>query len=262
MDEKVKNYSWTYDLEEYTMTKDVLEDYTAKVQGRPTLTLRDIARLVADERTEYRVDTLVNTHTLMEEKIAQMICLGYPVQTTTAFYSPSILGVLMGTSGLFDPATNSCVVNISPTQELRREVAKVKPTFSGNVRSMGGARIALVRDVTTGKTDGTITPGGMLDVKGTKIRCVNADGTGIGSLTLVNAETQAVAATIPLIGINDPSRLVFNLPADLAEGSYRMRVETYFSTAKTYLKSARLIEYPITLRVGEGGGDSESPDEV
>ncbi len=105
MDEKVKNYSWTYDLEEYTMTKDVLEDYTAKVQ----------ARLVAEGRTEYRPDTLVNTHTLMEEKMAQMICQSYSVQTNTAFYSPSITGVLMGTGGLFDPEKNSCVVNISPT---------------------------------------------------------------------------------------------------------------------------------------------------
>lgn len=262
MEEKVKNYSWTYDLEEYTMTKDVQEDYTAKVQGRPTLTLSDIARLVAEERTEYRPNTLVNTQTLMEEKIVQMICQGYSVQTNTAYYAPSITGLMMGTKGLFDPARNACVVNISPTQELRKEVAKVKPSFSGNVRSMGGARIALVKDVTTGKTDGTITPGGMLDVTGTKIRCVNSDATGLGSLTLVNAETQAVAATITVLGINDPSRLMFTLPVDLADGSYLLRLETYFSTAKTCLKSARLIEYPITLRVGEGGGDSESPDEV
>ncbi len=83
----------------------------------------------------------------------------------------------------------------------------MKPAFSGNVRNMGGARIFLVRDVMTGKTDGTLTPGGMVDVTGTKIRCLNADGTGIGSLTLVNAETQVVAATIALIGINDPSEI-------------------------------------------------------
>ncbi|WP_455635492.1 DNA-binding domain-containing protein [Parabacteroides sp.] len=203
MEEKVKNYSWTYDLEEYTMTKDVAEDYTAKVQSRPTLDLKDISRLVAEERTEYRADTLENTHTLVEKKIIQMICQGYSVQTGTALYTPGITGLLMGSKGL--------------------------ATFSGNVRSMGGARIALVKDVMTGKTDGTITPGGMLDVTGTKIRCLNADGTGVGSLTLVNASTQAVAATITVLGINDPSRL---------------------------------IEYPIALKVGGGGGDSESPDEI
>ncbi|WP_455635842.1 DNA-binding domain-containing protein [Parabacteroides sp.] len=262
MEEKVKNYSWTYDLEEYTMTKDVAEDYTAKVQSRPTLDLKDISRLVAEERTEYRADTLENTHTLVEKKIIQMICQGYSVQTGTALYTPGITGLLMGSKGLFDPAANACVVNISPTQTLRKEVAKVTPTFSGNVRSMGGARIALVKDVMTGKTDGTITPDGMLDVTGTKIRCLNADGTGVGSLTLVNASTQAVAATITVLGINDPSRLMFTLPADLANGSYLLRVETYFTTGTSLLKSARLIEYPIALKVGGGGGDSESPDEI
>lgn len=261
MEEKAKNYSWTYDLEEYTMTKDVTEDYTAKVQSRPTLSLSDIARLVSEERTEYRVDTLVNTAGLMEEKIQQMICQGYSVQTNTAMYTPGITGVMMGTRGVFDPQRNACVVNISPTQELRREVARVKPVFSGNVRSMGGARIALVRDVTTGKTDGTITPGGLLDVTGSKIRCLNADGTGLGSLTLVNADTQSVAATITTLGINDPSRLMFNLPVDLAEGSYRLRVETYFTAGGSLLKSARQIEYPFPLKVGTGS-DTDSPDEI
>ncbi|MDD2953393.1 MAG: DNA-binding domain-containing protein [Parabacteroides sp.] len=260
MDEKVKNYSWTYDLEEYTMTKDVAEDYTAKVQARPTLSLADIARLVAEERTEYRPDTLVNTADIMEEMIRRMICQGYAVQTNTALYTPCITGVLMGTKGLFDPAKNACVVNLSPTQALRQEVTKkVTPVFSGHVRSMGGARIALVKDVTTGKTDGTITPGGLLDVTGSKIRCLAADGVSVGSLTLVNTSTQAVAATITTLGLNDPSRLMFNIPANLADGSYLLRIETYFTSGVSLLKSVRTIEYPRPLVVG---GGSESPDEI
>ena len=83
-----------------------------------------------------------------------------------------------------------------------------------------------MKDVTTGKTDGTVTPGGILDVTGSKIRSVNADGTGLGLLTLVNTTDQSVAATITVLAINDPKRLMFNIPADLAKGSYQLTLET------------------------------------
>ena len=86
---------------------------------------------------------------------------------------------------------------------MRNELDKVTMEFSGTVKKSGGARIGLVKDVTTGKTDGTITPGGMIDVTGSKIRCINADGTGIGSLTLLKSTDRSVATSITLFGIND-----------------------------------------------------------
>lgn len=140
---------------------------------------------------------------------------------------------------------------------MRTEVAKVEPKFSGTVRRMGGARISLVKDVATGKTDGTITAGGMLDVKGTKIRCVGADGTGLGAVKLLNLADQTEAASFTQLGINDPSRLMFTLPADLADGEYQLVVETWFSSASTLLKEMRTLVYPITLVAGKKDDDDD-----
>ena len=256
------NYVWLYDLIENTMTKDVKEDFVASVRTQKSMTIDDIANQIAAERTEYRIDTIKNISTLVDEKIRQLVSSGYTVVTGTAQYAPSIGGVFTGDTGLFDPKVNKCAVNITPAQLMRAEVAKVEPKFSGTVRRMGGARISLVLDVATGKTDGTITAGGMLDVTGTKIRCTGANGTGLGAVKLLKLSDQSVAATITQLGINDPSRLMFTLPADLADGEYQLVIETWFSTTSTLLKEMRMLTYPLTLVVGNtggGGGEDDRP---
>ena len=47
--------------------------------------------------------------------------------------------------------------NMIGTAAMRAEADLVALEFSGNVRDMGGAGFGLVKDVTTGKTDGTVT---------------------------------------------------------------------------------------------------------
>ncbi len=256
------NYVWSFDLIENTMTKDVKEDFVASVRTQKSMTIDDIASQIALERTEYRIDTIKNIHTLIDEKIRQLVCSGYTVVTNSAQYAPSLPGVFTGDKGVIDPNVNKCAVNLTPSQALRAEVAKVEPKFSGTVRRMGGARISLVLDVATGKTDGTITPGGMLDVTGTKIRSINADGTGLGTVKLLKASGQSVAASFTQLGINDPSRLMFTLPADLANGEYQLVIETWFSTTSTLLKEMRTLVYPLPLVVGSGGSGGDDRPEI
>lgn len=257
-----KKYLWKFDLEEYLMTRDVKEDFAAKVKPIQTFYMPDVARFISEERTEYRVDTIVNIVKLVEEKIRQLACGNNIVITDNVQYMPAITGLFLGKTGLVDPAKHKPVINMIATGALRAEVDRVALEFSGVVRDMGGANISLVKDVTTGKTDGSVTPGGILDVSGSKIRSVNADGTGLGTLTLVNLADQTVAATITLLAINDPKRLMFNIPADLADGSYQLTLETWFSTNSTQLKQSRTLVYAIPLVVGNtgGGGGGDRPE--
>ena len=256
-----KKYVWKFDLEEYLMTKDVKEDFAAKVKPIQTFYMPDVARLIAEERTEYRIDTIVNITKLVEAKIRQLACGNNIVITDNVQYGPAITGLFLGKTGLVDPAKNKAVINMNPTAAMRAETDLVALEFSGTVRDMGGAKFGLVKDVTTGKTDGTITPGGMLDVTGSKIRCVGADGLSLGSLTLVNMADKSVAATITVFGINDPSRLMFNIPANLADGEYELTLETWFSTNNTQLKQSRTLTYTLPLVVGDtgGGGEDDRP---
>lgn len=185
-----KKYVWKFDLEEYLMTKDVKEDFAAKVKPIQTFYMADVARLIVEERTEYRVDTIVNITKLVEAKIRQLVCGNNNVVTDNVQYLP-----------------------------------------------------------------------GILDVTGSKIRSVNANGTGLGSLTLVNTTDQSVAATITLLAINDPKQLMFSVSADLADGEYELTFETWFSTNSTQLKQSRTLTYAIPLVVGAmgGGGEDDRP---
>lgn len=262
-----KHYEWEFDLEEYTMTTDVSEDYLARVKTGKTYTEEDLIKDIVLARTDIRAETLRMCNQLMADQISERLGEGHIVVTQTAVYAPSLPGVFMGTSGKVDPKKNVCTIKITVSDALRKMLKNVTPKFSGMVRSMGGARIGLIRDVTTEKTDGTITPGGMLDVTGNKIRCINADGTGIGVVRFLKADTREEVATVPMIGVNEPKRLVFNAPATLTDGSYILQVETCFSTPSTRLKQPRQLEYPFPLYVGDrpdtgDGGDEEHPGEL
>lgn len=153
-----KKYVWKFDLEEYLMTKDVKEDFAGKVKPIQTFYMADVARLIAEERTEYRIDTIVNITKLVEAKIRQLACGNNIVVTDNVQYSPGILGLFLGKTGVVDPAKNKAVINMIAAAALRAETDLVALEFSGVVRDMGGANISLVKDVTTGKTDGTVTP--------------------------------------------------------------------------------------------------------
>lgn len=268
---ETKEYVWMFDLQDNPITKDVKEDRVAKVRTLRSVTIEDIARDIVRERTEYRLDTIVGIANLIDEKIRQLVCQGNTVVTGSAQYSPSITGVFTGETGVFDPAVNALGVNIVPSKALRDEVQKVRPEFTGRVKDLGGARIGLVKDTVTGRTDGALSPGGIVEVTGNKIRSINADGTAMGKVVLVNTETQA-ETDITSLAINDPSRLMFAIPASLPQGTYRLRVETYFSASNKLLKASRAIDYEQDLYVGitppttsgggnEGGGDDNDSGE-
>lgn len=261
-----KSYKWFFDLAENLLTKDVANDYTATVKTLLPKTIDNLADDIVKE-TAYNRETVIGIITLYEKKIIEMVCSGSTVNTGSALYAPSLPGSFIGTEGVVDPAKQKPYVSINPSAAFRKELEKVVPVFSGSVLDSGGARIGLVTDSATGRTDGFMTPGNTIDITGKKIRSLNADGSGIGSIKLVNVETDEVAATITSTSINEPKRVILVVPANLPEGTYRLEMETYYSNSNTLLKAPRTLAY-APLYIGEvpssggGGGEEERPGEL
>lgn len=260
---------WLFDLRENTMTKDVTNDYTANVRKLKSKTVSDIAAEIVSERTEYRPETIENIVRLYQDKVMDNLCEGNIVTDSLGTYTPSITGSFIGTSGAIDPKKHACTVNVALSKEFRERISGVSPQFSGTVQSLGGTRIASVEDVESGSTTGTLTPGGTLKVGGKKIRCLNEDGSSMGRVLFINRETET-EYPVGRLATNDPSSLIFNIPSDLPDGEYTLRVETYYSSSNLLLKSLRTIDYPEALVVGastSGGGNEEeeggeSPDPI
>lgn len=119
--------------------------------------------------------------------------------------------------------------------------------FLGCRLDLGGANIAEVLDMTTGKTNDTVTPCGMVQLKGTKIKCVNEDDSGIGWMALYNDAESCEDVTV--IGVNDPSKIIFVFPIGMLAGEYRLEIETYFTFGNNLLKEARVSVCPLKLKI-------------
>lgn len=241
------NFKWYYDLRENVITQNVEEDYVAIPRRLLSLTPKDLAARIAEERTEYRAETIENIVNIYEEMLMKVLCGGNSYVSKVMLCQPSITGIFPGT-GLADPEKNKCHVNMSMAPEFRKKLEEeVVLEYSGRKLDLGGANIGEVLDMTTGKTDGTITPGGMVQLKGNKIKCVNQDGTGVGRLMVCNESGSC--SEIDTIGVNEPSRIIFIFPDGFVPGEYRLEVETYYTRSSVLLKEPRTIVCPVLLKI-------------
>lgn len=254
-------YIWRYDLAGFGLTKGVSNDYIARVATNKSLSLSNVASLIASERTDLRADTLLTAATLMDDKVKDLVCQGFTVVTGSAVYQPTITGTFIGRTGEFDSSRNACTVSVSASQSLREMVATVTPEFTGTIKDTGGAQITKVTDSETGDVDGRITPGNTITIVGNKIKCLDADGTGNGTVRFINTDTNE-QTEVSKFTKNKPSELILIVPAALKDGTYKLQIETYYSSGSTMLKEARTIEYAVTLTVyTETSEDTSSSDE-
>ena len=82
-------------------------------------------------------------------------------KTRNVRFSPTITGSFDSHGELLDDKSMKCGVNVTANQIVKEGLAGVK-LYIDSVQELGGAKIDRVKDLTTGKTDGTVTPGGMV----------------------------------------------------------------------------------------------------
>lgn len=248
MAEEKKTYTWPVQLRENMVTEDT-SDYVASVKTfTVTKTVDDIINELIKRGIEYKKETFRAVFGLMEGMIRETVCSGYPVITDNARYSPTITGSFDSNGDPLGDSEIKCGVNIQPTDTMKKEVAQVRIVVDTTLE-LGGAKITRVKDLYTGATDGTVHAGDMIEITGNKIKCLNADGSGIGRFTLYNESESGEEIT--QLGYNDPSRITFMFPTGLLPGSYRLEIETYFAAGSKLLKTPRTLVCPILLKLVE-----------
>lgn len=155
-------------------------------------------------------------------------------------------GPFIGDAPVWNPDENRLVARISPTKALR-ETLKSTP-----VRILGMAPdssvITQVSDVTTGKVNAVLTPGGMAHIRGHRIK-IAGDKPGLG-LFLHNEDTQEqFEVPTTSIGINDPSKISFVAPPLLTSGNYQLRIVTQYTGSNKFLHDPRELTLPYLLAV-------------
>ncbi|MDR1644293.1 MAG: DUF4469 domain-containing protein [Tannerellaceae bacterium] len=241
----INKHYWKAWLRKNFLTQDVENDLKAEVStvGK-TQRNADIARLIIESGSELQFETLLDILNRSDRHRLEKLQEGYSVQTLICRLSPRILGSWTGGSKAFDPARHKLTLDIAPTAEMRAALAEVGVDILG-IRE-GGAYIGLVTDVTTGLTDGTITPGGQIVISGEKIKVEPPEGAGGVGVFLTNG-----SGTHPVgpLAINRPKEIISIVPP-LPPGSYSLYILTRYVRGKL-LNEPRKIDYITPLIVGD-----------
>lgn len=249
-----KKFTWKAWLRLNHLTKDVDNDYIAEVStAGNTLRNEDVARQIVEGRSELRYDTILGVINERDAIVRNALLGGSSVQDANMHLAPRISGNWIGTHPVLNPATHKITLDAAPTTELRKALEEEVGVEILGIKADGGARIDLVTDTHSGKTDGTISAWGNIIITGEKIKIAPADEAGLGVFYVAADGTETQDDT-PLT-LNDPKRIICRVPG-LADGTYTLKIVTRHSSGGVLLKQPRAILYELPLRVGSDGKSS------
>ena len=250
-EEKVVLYIELYD----NPLTEVEGDFSAKPRLTGSLTNSMVAARIVKQRSEYRLETIVNILDIADQIKAEALGEGRSVIDLLGEYFLSIVGNFNGEQDSYDPKRHTLVVNFKMGKYLRELLQKVE------VRVIGAATVGPVindvLDVTTQTLHTTLTPGSILNIDGENIK-ITGDSEENGIYFVPVAGGEPVKTTV--ISKNNPSELIVLMPM-LEDGQYYVRVTTQYSSSNTNVKVPRSYDYPHPLQVGEGSGGNDDEED-
>ena len=195
-----------------------------------------IAEIVAElkkEGMEIKEETAIDIISRFNRKSTELLLQGYVVNTGLVIMRPAIKGAFRDKT--WDKDKHSVYVNVNQGAELRKAISQTKVEFLGEQSSP--MAIFGITDLSTGKTDGTLTKGKNAEVKGSYIKIAGAHADN--GIYLTNIDTKA-KTKLEDLALNEPSRLLVLIPASLPAGNYELSITTQFSSGKNvFLKEPR-----------------------
>ncbi|MDR1119363.1 MAG: DUF4469 domain-containing protein [Dysgonamonadaceae bacterium] len=226
-------------------------DYVAEVDtAGHTRRQQDIIERIAAEGSEVKSETIKAILDRANAVKREFLLEGYSVYDDFIHLTPRITGSWTGKE-TYTEGKHKATVDATLSKAMHEDLKTLGVEVLGVAES--GARIMLVTDVATGKTDGTITPGDDIVIAGDKIKVVGLPQPNGSTETGINVffvSAAGVATPATRISENMPSKVVARVPAALAKNaSYTLRIVTRFTAGVTLLKMPRVIEYDLPLNV-------------
>ncbi len=219
-------------------------DYTAVVSINGSVGLKEIVDELVNEGMEVKRETVIDIVTRFNRKTAELVVSGYNVNTGLVYMRPIVKGAFYGKT--WNALTNPVYVAINQGADLR--VAIAETTVEILSEQSDPIEILSLTDTTTGKTDGTLTKGRNAELKGSYLK-VDGENPNCG-ISFRNTTTQDITKlSTGDIVLNEPSRLLILVPADLVAGEYELTVTTQYSKGKYTLKEPRSVTFdtPVVI---------------
>jgi hypothetical protein len=216
------------------------DEMTAKVMNIETVTFADVMKMLTrrgltttDTETESVIKELVYT-------INELISSGKAVNTPIANFRPSIKGLFMHPDERYDPAKHKVHINCTPGKDIEidykhLEFEKIRPDTAK-------PHVDLFIDYTTHTENHLITPGSTAEIKGELLKIEAEDPLqGVFFIASDDIETRADAYLH-----NKPSHLIFNVPASLSAGEYRVEVRNKVNRSNLIQREALQNKLTVT----------------
>ncbi len=242
MEEKNSVFVELYDLA-LTERKD---DRFGRVLVKPLVRLDDLIRTAVTRRTDLNPETIRASYNILKEVALEKYTSGATVEFGMVYYGHSVNGVFYGDNAQWDNSQHNLVPRLNPTAELRNAVKATTVKVRGMAAS--GIYINTVTDVASGELNSRLTPGGPVNLTGSKIRIAGeAPGVGIFLTHQDSGEVTEVARNF--VSANEPSKLSFVVPAALPEGDYRLSITTQFTSSGRLLNEPRTCTFDYLLAI-------------
>lgn len=240
-------------LADNTVTADNLEDKILQVTTAGNVSLSGIIDEMKAEDTGLRRETIEHVVNLYHRIVERLVLSGYNVNTGLFYATTQAKGIIE--NGVWNPQKNSLHVSITQGKELREAIAQTKVVIDGVANE--NIYLSGAEDTATRAHDGTVTPGRNFTLTGKNIKIVG-DNPAVG-LKLIDSEGVETVISMDMIGINNPSQLMFIMPAGLADGTYTLTITTqYCGNRLDFLKQPRTVSRILTVGSGGSGGSSGS----
>jgi hypothetical protein len=200
------------------------DSYAARVVPASTAGLDDLVdRMIQRGLTIARSEIL----SLLEDyytAIEGLVLEGRNVITPVTNFGTSIKGNFSGQSDRFDPSRHQITATVNPGVRLRKAVeerARVVKQEAVKPRP----NLLEYTDLNTVARNSTLTPGGMAQVVGHRLKFDPNDANqGIYFIAADGTETK-----VTIVGRNKPAELMFIVPDSLTAGDYTLEVRAIVS---------------------------------
>jgi hypothetical protein len=232
---------------QYTLVENLLtaapNDYTAQPVNVRTHDLEEIFKRISARYPGLTPAQIAAAVSEFFDEIYAITEEGDAINTplvNTQFSMPKTYESAMDS---YDPKRHSLKLNLTPGKRLRDAVRKVKPEKVIVAEPL--PHILEVKDITSDTVNEMLTPGGVVQLRGGRLKFLPAEANN--GIFLINEQGDSIKLTV--IVENKPARLIAVLPTDILQGDYFVEVRTSWTTAGKPAKTLKQGRFNRILTV-------------
>ena len=222
------------------------DDRFGRVVTTKSLNEDDLVTIAVSRRTDLSATTLKASMGILKEIAMEQVANGASVKFGLGYFSLTVSGTFIGDNARWDSSVHKLVVNATPVAGLREAVAK--STIDVRGMAVTGIAINSLTDVSSGEVNSRLTPGGGVNLTGSKIK-IEGEAAGVGISLISQSDSTVTAIPGTSLLVNEPSKVTFIVPPGLPDGDYKLGLTTQYSPSVKTLKEARSYLFDYVLNV-------------